>query len=109
MDGDPIHDHQPFSSRDGRRDSERPIMYKDIAPPNGEKITRDQQLNVPDNPIIPVIRGDGTGPDIWAASVRVMDAAVKKAYCGQKKISWFEVFAGRSGTDTFEYWRPDVT
>jgi isocitrate dehydrogenase len=70
------------------------MPYKDIAPPNGEKITCDQRLNVPDNPIIPFIRGDGTGPDIWAASVRVFDAAVEKAYGGKKKISWFEVFAG---------------
>jgi isocitrate dehydrogenase len=62
------------------------MPYKDIAPPPGEKITRDQTLTVPNNPIIPFIRGDGTGPDIWAASVRVFDVAVEKAYCGKKKI-----------------------
>src|SRR5690348_5882447 len=85
------------------------MPYKDIAPPAGEKITRDQQLNVPNNPIIPFIRGDGTGPDIWAASVRVMDAAVEKAYGGKKKIAWFEVFAGQSAKDKFDSWLPDDT
>src|SRR6202047_4467122 len=85
------------------------MPYKDITPPAGEKISRDQTLNVPDNPIIPFIRGDGTGPDIWAASVRVFDAAVKKAYKGQKKISWFEVFAGQAAKDRFDTWLPDDT
>jgi isocitrate dehydrogenase len=55
------------------------MAYKDVAPPAGEKITRTDRLIVPDQPIIPFIRGDGTGPDIWAASVRVFDAAVEKA------------------------------
>ena len=72
------------------------MPYKDITPPAGEKITRAEKLNVPDRPIIPFIRGDGTGPDIWAASVRVFDAAVEKAFGGKKKISWFEVFAGQA-------------
>src|SRR5438128_9991433 len=74
-----------------------PLMpYKDVAPPAGEKITRTERLNVPDQPIIPFIRGDGTGPDIWAASVRVFDAAVEKAYGGKKKIVWVEVCAGQA-------------
>ncbi|HEY1581610.1 MAG TPA: NADP-dependent isocitrate dehydrogenase [Chthoniobacterales bacterium] len=85
------------------------MPYKDLTPPAGEKITRDQTLNVPDRPIIPFIRGDGTGPDIWAASVRVMDAAVEKAYGGKKKISWFEVFAGQAAKDKFDSWLPDDT
>src|SRR5450432_404064 len=85
------------------------MPYKNVTPPAGEKITRDQTLNVPDNPIIPFIRGDGTGPDIWAASVRVFDAAVEKAFKGQKKISWFEVFAGQSAKDKFDNWLPDDT
>src|SRR5438105_5095959 len=85
------------------------MPYKDIAPPAGEKITRGQTLNVPDNPILPFIRGDGTGPDIWAASVRVFDAAVEKAYGGKKKISWFEVFAGQAAKDKFDNWLPDDT
>ena len=85
------------------------MPYKDITPPAGEKITRDERLNVPDHPVIPFIRGDGTGPDIWAASVRVMDAAVAKAYSGQKKIAWFEVFAGQAAKDKFDNWLPDET
>ncbi len=85
------------------------MPYKDITPPAGEKITRDQTLNVPDRPIIPFIRGDGTGPDIWAASERVFDAAVAKAYGGKKKIAWFEVFAGQAAKDKFDSWLPDDT
>src|SRR4030088_1564187 len=85
------------------------MPYKDITPPAGEKISRTDRLNVPDRPIIPFIRGDGTGPDIWAASVRVFDAAVKKAYKGQKSIAWFEVFAGQAAKDKFDNWLPDDT
>src|SRR5947207_1418159 len=85
------------------------MPYKDITPPAGDKITRGQTLNVPDQPVIPFIRGDGTGPDIWAASVRVFDAAVDKAYGGKKKIAWFEVFAGQVAKDKFDTWLPDDT
>src|SRR5438552_6080186 len=85
------------------------MPYKDVAPPNGEKITRTDRLNVPDRPIIPFIRGDGTGPDIWTASERVFDAAVKKAFGGKKKIAWFEVFAGQAAKDKFDSWLPDDT
>jgi isocitrate dehydrogenase len=85
------------------------MPYNDLTPPPGDKITRDQTLTVPDHPVIPFIRGDGTGPDIWAASVRVMDAAVEKAYGGKKKISWFEVFAGQAAKDKFDNWLPDDT
>jgi len=85
------------------------MPYKDITPPAGNKITRGQTLNVPDQPVIPFIRGDGTGPDIWAASVRVFDAAVEKAYGGKKKIAWFEVFAGQAAKDKFDSWLPDDT
>ena len=85
------------------------MPYKDITPPAGDKITRGQTLTVPDHPVIPFIRGDGTGPDIWAASVRVFDAAVEKAYGGQKKIAWFEVFAGQAAKDKFDTWLPDET
>src|SRR6201994_4011985 len=86
------------------------MPYKDIAPPPGEKISIDQgQLKVPDQPIIPFIRGDGTGPDIWAASVRVFDAAVEKAFAGKKKISWFEVFAGQAAKDKFDEGLPEDT
>src|SRR3982074_516709 len=85
------------------------MPYKDIPPPAGDKITRTQTLNVPDQPVIPFIRGDGTGPDIWAASERVLDAAVEKAYGGKKKIVWFEVFAGQAAKDKFDEWLPEVT
>ena len=76
------------------------MPYKDIIPPAGEKISIDQgQLTVPDNSIIPFIRGEGIGPDIWAANERVFDAAVEKASGGKKKIAWFEVFAGQPAID----------
>src|SRR6201986_3538682 len=86
------------------------MAYKPVTAPAGDKISiRDGKLHVPSNPVIPFIRGDGTGPDIWAASVRVFDAAVEKAYKGQKKISWFEVFAGQAAKDKFDEWLPDDT
>ena len=67
------------------------------------------KLCVPNNPTLPFIRGDGTGPDIWAASVRVFDAAVAKAYGGQRKIEWLEVFAGETAFQKFNNWLPDET
>ena len=86
------------------------MPYKDVAPPSGERISIDTgRLTVPDRPVIPFIRGDGTGPDIWAASVRVFDAAIAKAYGGKKKIEWFEVFAGQTAKDKFDSWLPDDT
>src|SRR5213078_4848449 len=85
------------------------MPYKNLTLPVGDKITRTQTLNVPDRPVIPFIRGDGTGPDIWAASERVLDAAVEKAYGGKKKIVWFEVFAGQAAKDKFDEWLPDDT
>ncbi len=80
-------------------------------PTTGEKITRgaDGKLSVPNNPIIPFIEGDGTGPDIWRASVRVLDAAVEKAYGGTKKIAWHEVYAGEKAKTKFDSWLPDDT
>src|SRR5471030_2900914 len=86
------------------------MAYKDITPPAGGKISiKDGVLTVPDNPVIPFIRGDGTGRDIWAASEKVFDAAVKKAYGGKKKIAWFEVFAGEASKTKFDNWLPDDT
>src|SRR6476620_6623578 len=67
------------------------------------------RLEVPDDPIIPFIEGDGTGPDIWRASVRVLDAAVEKAYAGKKKIAWKEVYAGEKSFKQFNTWLPDET
>src|SRR5688500_7265338 len=79
-------------------------------PPGGEKITiSGGRLAVPANPIIPFIEGDGTGPDIWAASVRVMDAAVDKAYGGKRKIEWKEVLAGEKAFNQTGSWLPDET
>ena len=66
-------------------------------------------LRVPDNPIIPFIEGDGTGPDIWRASVRVFDAAVEKAYGGRRRIGWMEVYAGEKAFKKFSTWLPDET
>jgi isocitrate dehydrogenase len=79
-------------------------------PPQGARITvKDGKLTVPDNPIIPFIEGDGTGPDIWRASVRVMDAAVAKAYGGKRRIHWMEVFAGEKANKLFNTWLPEET
>jgi isocitrate dehydrogenase len=76
----------------------------------GEKITvKDGVLNVPNNPIVPFIEGDGTGPDIWAASVRVLDAAVEKAYKGERKIVWKEVLAGEKAFNQTGEWLPSET
>jgi len=79
-------------------------------PASGEKITIENgKLQVPNNPIIPFIEGDGTGRDIWKASVRVLDAAVEKAYNGEKKIAWYEVFAGEKAFNTYNNWLPNDT
>jgi isocitrate dehydrogenase len=81
-----------------------------VPPAAGSKITiRDGKLLVPDNPIVPFIEGDGTGPDIWRASVRVMDAAVRKAYGERRKIHWLEVYAGEKAYKQFNNWLPDQT
>ncbi|HWW00583.1 MAG TPA: NADP-dependent isocitrate dehydrogenase [Candidatus Acidoferrum sp.] len=86
------------------------MAYKDVTPPPGGKISvQNGKLNVPENPILPFIRGDGTGPDIWAASQRVFDAAVQMAYSGKRKVAWFEVFAGETAKNKFDNWLPDDT
>src|SRR5213082_1571110 len=79
-------------------------------PPQGARITiSNGKLIVPENPIIPFIEGDGTGADIWRASVRVMDAAVAKAYGGRRRIHWMEVYAGEKANKLFSTWLPDET
>ena len=81
-----------------------------IPPPHGARITIvDGVLQVPNNPIIPYIEGDGTGRDIWAASVRVLDAAVAKAYGGTRRIHWMEIFAGEKANNQFGTWLPEAT
>jgi len=79
-------------------------------PTDGVKITiHNGKLNVPDAPIIPFIEGDGTGPDIWRASVRIINAAVEKAYRGKRQIKWMEVYAGEKSFNLFDTWLPDET
>jgi isocitrate dehydrogenase len=79
-------------------------------PDAGERIAfREGRLRVPDHPIVPFIEGDGTGPDIWRASVRVFEAAVAKAYGGKRRIQWMEVFAGEKSQERFQSWLPDET
>jgi len=79
-------------------------------PATGDKITlKNGRLEVPNQPIVPFIEGDGTGPDIWRASVRVLDAAVAKAYSGKRRIAWMEVFAGEKSFKQFNSWLPDET
>ena len=78
------------------------MTYQKLIVPEGSRITLNKgNLIVPNRPIIPFIEGDGIGPDIWAASQRVFDAAVKKAYGSKKEIVWFEVFAGEKAYNKY--------
>ena len=87
------------------------MTFKDIkVPAGGARITiRNGELQVPDNPIIPFVEGDGTGRDIWRATVRVLDAAVAKAYKGKRRIHWMELYAGEKAFRLFKSWLPDET
>ena len=87
------------------------MSYENVlVPGNGGKVSIENgNLNVPDNPIIPFVEGDGTGRDIWKASQRVFDAAVEKAYRGRRKIYWMEVFAGEKAFNKYDSWLPDET
>ncbi|HLT92854.1 MAG TPA: NADP-dependent isocitrate dehydrogenase [Woeseiaceae bacterium] len=81
-----------------------------VPPRDGAKISIENgKLQVPDNPIVPYIEGDGTGPDIWRATVRVLDAAVAAAYGSKRKIQWMEIYAGQKAFDLFKTWLPDET
>ena len=88
-----------------------PQSPKPVIPTGAEPIAvrADGRLEVPDRPIIPFIEGDGTGPDIWRASVRVLGAAVAKEFGGKKKIAWTEVYAGEKSKTAFDSWLPDET
>jgi isocitrate dehydrogenase len=87
-----------------------PTTAKPTPPPAGQKISISAgRLVVPDRPVIPFIEGDGTGPDIWRASVRVLDAAVAKAYGQKRRIEWMEVYAGEKSHQAFNSWLPDET
>ncbi|MCI0608733.1 MAG: NADP-dependent isocitrate dehydrogenase [Anaerolineae bacterium] len=87
------------------------MAYQNVkVPEGGAKISiQNGKLNVPDNPIIPFVEGDGTGRDIWRASVHVFEAAVEKAYGGKRKIHWMEVYAGEKSFKMFQSWLPDET
>jgi isocitrate dehydrogenase len=86
------------------------MAYQTTHVPPGDKITiRQGKLTVPDQPIVPFIRGDGTGDDIWRASVAVFDAAVAKAYSGKRRIAWMEVYAGEESFKRFKEWLPEET
>lgn len=90
--------------------SQTPQFQNLSAPTKGQAIRLENgRMIVPDDPIIPFIEGDGTGPDIWRASQAVFDAAVKKAYGGKKRIEWFEVYAGEKAFNKFENWLPEDT
>ncbi len=78
-------------------------------PASGRITIANGKLTVPDRPIVPFIEGDGTGPDIWRASVRVLDAAVAKAYAGKRKIEWLEVLAGEKAFKQTGDWLPEAT
>jgi len=85
------------------------MSYQTVQPPVGGKVTiKNGKIHCPDNPVIPFIRGDGTGSDIWAASERVFNAAVEKAYGARRRISWFEVFAGETAKQKFDTWLPSI-
>src|SRR5436853_7876913 len=86
-----------------------PASYNGAAvPSNGAVIGyKEGKYAVPDNPLIPFIEGDGTGRDIWKASVRVFDAGVEKAYNGKRRVVWYEVFAGEKSKAKFNTWLPD--
>src|SRR5919106_5473214 len=87
------------------------MPWTPTVPKDGKPITvgADGKLDVPDDPIVPFIEGDGTGPDIWRASVRVFEAAVAKASGGTKKVAWFEVPAGQKAMDEHGEWLPNDT
>src|SRR3989337_1089966 len=85
------------------------VTLETLTPPKeGQRIEiRENGLHIPDHPIIPFIEGDGTGPDIWRASQRIFDAAVKGAYGGKRKLVWFEGYAGEKANRRFGSWLPE--
>src|SRR6202161_3176607 len=89
---------------------QNPTSVKPVVPSGGQKISiSDGKLVVPERPIIPFIEGDGTGRDIWRASVRVLDAAVQRAYGERRRIQWMEIYAGEKAFNAFKSWLPDET
>src|SRR5438105_484258 len=106
-----IHGPTPYQLKSSDSLERNPMKFDKIHPPAaGEPVSiQDHRLQVPNHPIIPFIRGDGTGPDIWAASQRVFDAAVEKLYDHQRKIEWMEVYAGEDSFRKFGDWLPQET
>jgi isocitrate dehydrogenase len=101
----------PEIGDDSNRRRKMAGTYNGVAiPADGKKIGYAAgKYDVPDNPIIPFIEGDGTGRDIWKASLRVFNAAVEKAYKGKRRVAWYEVFAGEKAKSKFDNWLPDDT
>src|SRR3954454_7857331 len=98
----------PQADPDAHQEPAMPYQHSQVPP--GDRISiAGGKLRVPDRPVVPFIEGDGTGPDIWRASVRVFDAAVEKAYGGKRKIAWMEVFAGEKAFTQVNSWLPDET
>src|SRR6202044_2493898 len=90
--------------------NQNPTSVNPVVPAGGQKISiSNGRLVVPEHPIIPFIEGDGTGRDIWRASVRVLDGAVRSAYGERRKIEWMEVYAGEKSFNAFRTWLPDET
>jgi isocitrate dehydrogenase len=102
-----------LSKKQGLSGSEKEIGVSSAsypAPPEGERVqVKNDELIVPDRPVIPFIEGDGIGTDIWPATQRVLDAAVEKAYDGKKGFIWYEIFAGEKANDAFGEWLPEAT
>jgi len=101
------------SKKQGLSSLEKEIGVSSVsypAPPEGERVqVKNDELIVPDRPVIPFIEGDGIGTDIWPATQRVLDAAVEKAYEGKKGFIWYEIFAGEKANDAFGEWLPEAT
>ena len=105
------HDDRAMTGTLHQAAGETAMAFKNIkVPTNGEKIRMGEgKLMVPDNPILPFIEGDGTGPDIWRSSQYVFDEAVKKIYGGKRKIAWMEVYAGEKPFKQWNDWLPQET
>src|ERR1019366_2879733 len=98
-------------ARQPQPEPNRMPSYKlSAVPRNGEPIVFENgNISVPNRPIVPFVEGDGSGPDIWRASVRVFDAAVEKAFGGERKIEWMEGYAGEKAFKQFNEWLPQET
>ncbi len=104
----PLLQYSNYDPRSQLMQQYAPVKFE--MPQSGEPIRfEDGELIIPDEPVLPFIEGDGTGPDIWRATVRVIEAAVENAYGGQKKLHWYEIFAGEKAYKTYGEWAPRDT